>query len=75
LERRPIHPQTPEGYALTVVNLPWGKRPFTVKRCPIDEPQDFALVEPRQAEGGKLELRQAHPPPGIELSVATAAER
>jgi hypothetical protein len=57
------------GYALMVDNLPWGNRAFTVKRYRITKTQDFALVEESAHKGGKLELSNPLPPPGVELIV------
>lgn len=57
------------GYALTINNLPWGSKAFTIKRYRITKTEDFALVEERASKGSKLELSNPLPPPGVELIV------
>ncbi len=67
--RTEIPSGTNSGYALSVDNLPWGNKTFTVKRYRITKSQDFALVEERKSKGGKVELSNPLPPPGVELIV------
>jgi hypothetical protein len=69
LERRQIRSETIPAYALRVAHLPWGKRPFTVKRYRTDEQHDFALMEEFETRGGALELERPLAPPAIELIV------
>jgi hypothetical protein len=57
------------GYALTVDHLPWGNAAFSIKRFRITATQDLALVEEKTGKGGKLELSNPLPPPGVELIV------
>ena len=57
------------GYALSVDNLPWGNKAFTVKRYRITKTQDLALVEEQAGKGGKMEMSNPLPPPGVELIV------
>lgn len=71
LERRKLRQGGIESYSLKLVKLPWGHKPFTVKRYRLDASHDFALTEEREVEGGTLEIRQPLSPPAIELIVAT----
>src|ERR1051325_5286038 len=75
LARRKLHARSVEGYSLSMINLPWGDRSCTIKRYRTDAEHDFALVEETKASGGKLDLHQALPAPGIELLIVTANER
>jgi hypothetical protein len=71
LERRKLRPANPQGYSLKVSRLPWGDKPYAVKRYRIDEQQDFALVQEMATKGATLEVRQPLAPPAIELIVLT----
>jgi len=66
--RTGIH-ENDSAYTLTIEHLPWGKGPFSIKRYRIAETQDLALVEEKTGRGGKLELLNSLPPPGVELIV------
>lgn len=57
------------GYNLTVTKLPWGTKAFTVKRYRLTNTEDFTLVSERSGSGGRLELSNPLPPPGLELIV------
>jgi xylan 1,4-beta-xylosidase len=69
LPRRTDIPKNPSGYALTIDHLPWGKAPFTVKRFRITATQDLALVQQETGKGGKVDLSNPLPSPGVELIV------
>ncbi len=60
------------GYNLTVSNLPWGNRPFTIKRYRLTKTEDFVLIEQKKAEGATASLANPLPPPGLELIVLEA---
>jgi hypothetical protein len=57
------------GYRLMIDNLPWGKKPFDVKRYLISKKQDFDLVEETSATGGSLKLSSPLAPNAVELIV------
>src|SRR5271169_4959239 len=57
------------GYNLTVNNLPWGKKPFSIKRYRISKTQNLELVEERSSEGGVLTLSDSLAPDALELVV------
>ncbi len=57
------------GYNLTVNNLPWGKKEFSVKRCRISNTQNLDLVEEKSGAGGSLKLSSPLAPDGLELIV------
>jgi hypothetical protein len=57
------------GYTLTVNNLPWGKKAFSVKRYRIGTAQNLDLIEERTSEGKSLNLSSPLAPEGIELIV------
>jgi hypothetical protein len=67
--RNEIEYRNNSGYNLTVTNLPWGRRAFTVKRYRLTKTEDFTLVNETSGSGGKLELSRPLPPPGLELIV------
>ena len=56
------------GYRLKVTNLPWGERPFQVKRYRTTGSESWAESE-SSGEGGTIELGNPLPPPGMELIV------
>ena len=58
-----------KGYSLTVSNLPWGNRPFTIKRYRLTKTENFTLVEQKKAEGATASLSNPLPAPGLELIV------
>lgn len=60
------------GYALTIRNLPWGKREFKVRRYLTNSERNFAPSEETTARGGKFEITNPLPPPAIELIVLQA---
>jgi len=57
------------GYNLTINNLPWGKKPFSMKRYRISKTQNLDLVEERSSEGGVLTMSDSLPPDALELIV------
>jgi xylan 1,4-beta-xylosidase len=57
------------GYNLTISNLPWGKKPFSVKRYRVSQTQNLDLVEERSSEGGVLNMSESLAPDGLELIV------
>jgi hypothetical protein len=57
------------GYTLTLDNLPWGKRAFTVKRYRIDKTRNLDLVEEKTGAGGVLKLSNALAPDALEFIV------
>jgi len=67
--RSDIHYENNDGYALTIDHLPWGNAAFSVERFRIDGMQNLAMVEEKTGRGGKLELANPLPPPGVELIV------
>ena len=56
------------GFHLTVEGLPWGKAAFTVQRYRLTAQEAFAMQE-STGSGGRFELTDALPPPGLELIV------
>jgi xylan 1,4-beta-xylosidase len=60
------------GYDLTIRNLPWGKKPFTVERYRLTNTEDFTRIAAApDGQGGELKISNALPAPGIELIVLT----
>ena len=57
------------GYSLTIDNLPWGKKAFSIERYRIDKTHNLDLVEERAGAGGKLDLSTALAPDALELIV------
>jgi xylan 1,4-beta-xylosidase len=57
------------GYHLMVDDLPWGRAPFRIQRYRLTSSEDFALVQDSNGIGGKLEIANPLPPPGLELIV------
>jgi xylan 1,4-beta-xylosidase len=57
------------GYNLTINNLPWAKKDFSVKRYRLTKTQDLELVEEKSGTGGSYKLSNPLPPDGIELIV------
>ena len=54
---------------MTVSNLPWGQREFSVKRYRITDKENLDQVGETSGKGGTLVLSNALPPPGVELIV------
>jgi hypothetical protein len=67
--RTGIHYENNGGYALTIDHLPWGNAAFSVRRFRITGTQNLAMVEETTGRGGKLELSNLLPPPGVELII------
>jgi hypothetical protein len=59
------------GYDLTISNLPWGKKPFTVARYRLTNTEDFTRIAAPDGQGGELKISNPLPAPGIELIVLT----
>ena len=57
------------GYTLTVNNLPWSNKAFSIRRYRISNSQNLELVEEKQGSGGKLELSSPMPTDTIDLIV------
>jgi xylan 1,4-beta-xylosidase len=57
------------GYTLTVNNLPWGNKAFSMKRYRIGTAQNLELIEDRMTEGESLNFSSPLAPEGIELVV------
>jgi hypothetical protein len=57
------------GYNLSVMNLPWGKASFTLRRYRVSARQQLDLVEERTAEGSSLTLSNPLPVDNVELIV------
>ena len=57
------------GYNLTIDNLPWSKKAFSVKRYRIDKAHNLDLVEEKSGAGGSLKLSNALAPDSVELIV------
>ncbi len=56
------------GYDLTIDNLPWGKKAFSVKRYRISKTQNLDLVEEKSGEGS-FNLSSPLAPDAVELIV------
>lgn len=67
--RKGIHYGNNRGYDLTVSDLPWGDREFSVQRYRISDKENLDLVGESSGKGGNLALSNPLPPPGIELIV------
>jgi hypothetical protein len=57
------------GYNLTVNNLPWGNKAFSLKRYRISSTQNLQLVEEKSESGGSLKLSNSFPTDTIDLIV------
>ena len=66
LARRSISYRNNGGYDLTIDNLPANRR-YSVERCRISAAQDFASLGTTVHNEVPIRLREALPPPGIEL--------
>ncbi len=68
--RKDIAYRDNRGYALTISNLPWGKKAaFTLKRYRVTAEQNFDAVEETSASGDQIKISTPLPPPGVELIV------
>ncbi|MFZ0199605.1 MAG: hypothetical protein WB523_05945 [Candidatus Sulfotelmatobacter sp.] len=57
------------GYNLTVNDLPWGTKAFTIKRYRISQTQNLELVEDESGAGGSVKLSNSLAPEALELIV------
>ena len=57
------------GYDLTVSNLPWGEKAFSLKRYRISSTQNLELVEEKSESGASLKLSNPLPTDTVELIV------
>ena len=57
------------GYDLTIKNLPWGAKTFSIKRYRISKTQNLDLVEEKSGAGGSLKLSNPLPLETLELIV------
>lgn len=57
------------GYNLTISNLPWGKKEFSVKRYRISGTQNLELVEEKSGTGDNYKVSGPLAPDGVELIV------
>jgi hypothetical protein len=60
------------GYDLTIDHLPWGKKPFSVKRYRISQKENLELVEEKQGAGESIKLANPLAPDAVELIVLQA---
>ena len=60
LPRRTVEYKDNKGYSITVKNLPWGKKDYTIKRYLIDETHNF---EPVGEQSGQRRQRRSSPNP------------
>lgn len=68
LDRRPVVYGANGGYDLTVSHLPAGRR-YVIERYRVSASQGFGLSGRAVQTGGTAHIREALPPPGIELVV------
>jgi xylan 1,4-beta-xylosidase len=57
------------GYALTIDNLPWGNKAYSIKRYRISKTQNLELVENKLAGGGSVRISHPLAPDALELIV------
>ncbi len=57
------------GYNLTISHLPWGNKPFSIKRYRISKTQDLELVDEKKSKGDSLHLQSPLAPEALELIV------
>ncbi len=69
MRRKGIRNEDKQGFDLTLTNLPWGKGEFTVQRFRITEKENLDPQAETSGKGGFIELKDALPPPDIELIV------
>jgi xylan 1,4-beta-xylosidase len=67
--RKGIRYDSNRAYDLTVSNLPWGQREFTVKRYRTTDKEDLNLVDETSGQGGTFAVSHPLSPPAIELIV------
>jgi xylan 1,4-beta-xylosidase len=60
------------GYDLTIQNLPWGKKSFTVTTYRLSDSQDFTAASQKEGSGAEFKISNALPAPGLELIVLRA---
>jgi hypothetical protein len=61
------------GYNVTINNLPWGKKAFSIKRYRISKRQNLELVDEKRSVGDSLNLSSPLAPEAIELIVLQAS--
>jgi xylan 1,4-beta-xylosidase len=57
------------GYSLSIENLPWDKKAFSIRRYRIDKTRNLDLVEEKSSVGASLKLSNALAPDALELIV------
>jgi xylan 1,4-beta-xylosidase len=67
LPRRNVEYKDNHGYSITVKNLPWGKKPYAIKRYRIDQTHDLAVVDEQSGSGGTVRLEAPLTSPAVEL--------
>lgn len=69
LPARKVEYKNNGGYDLTVENLPWGEKEFTVKRYRLDGTHDWDLVETTEGRGGEWKNSETLAAPAVEMVV------
>ncbi|MGC1128445.1 MAG: hypothetical protein WA875_02680 [Candidatus Acidiferrales bacterium] len=69
LPARKVEYRNNGGYDLTVENLPWGEKEFTVKRYRLDGAHDWDLVETKEGRGGEWKNSETLAAPAVEMVV------
>jgi hypothetical protein len=69
LPRRDVEYKANEGYNLTVENLPWGKKGYTLTLYRLDETHNLSAVEETAGSGATVRLTNQLPAPSVELIV------
>jgi len=67
LPRRTVEYKNNQGYSITVKNLPWGKKDYTIKRYLIDQSHNLEPVGEQSGSGGGVQLTEPLLPPAVEL--------
>jgi hypothetical protein len=67
LPRRTVEYKDNQGYSLTLKNLPWCRKPFTIKRYRIDETHNLDAASEQSGSGGSAQLMEPLSPPAVEL--------
>lgn len=67
LPRRNVDYKDNRGYSISVNNLPWGKKGFTVKRYLINETHNLDVVDEQSGSGRSVQLKEALLPPAVAL--------
>jgi hypothetical protein len=57
------------GYNVTVANLPWGKKAYTMQRYRLSKTQDLEMVEQKEFSGPEFKLANEFPVDTVELIV------